>query len=265
MHAQLTIIRGNDVDQKFSLEPEVECAIGRGVDCQIPLTDPLASRVHALVSWKDGQWIVKDCGSRNGTLVNGAKIDEATLANGSRIRIGKTELRFADFSIRDMLTEESVQMTQTLVQDAPVAGSNGSGSGSALSALQDRRRRQDLLDLYQLSFRLLSLECVNAVAELGLDVVTARTKANVVGLLWADHAGHLRPQLVVPAQREGEIRLNQKLTDMVCRDAKAIWVKNEKTPTNGHLKHIADAICVPMLQDGKNGRCHPCLSGERQI
>ncbi len=84
--------------------------------------------------------------------MNGAKIDEATLANGCRNSHRKTEIRFADFSIREMLTEESVQLTQTLVQDAPVAGTNGSGGGSALSALQDKRRRQDLLDLYQLSY-----------------------------------------------------------------------------------------------------------------
>ena len=66
--------------------------------------------------------------------------------------------------------------------------------------------------------------------------------------------------MTIPSNREAQIKLGQKLTDMVCRDSTAIWVKNERVPSDGKMKHVADAICVPLLEDGKNHRSNPCLS-----
>ncbi len=249
MKAQISVVRGNDADKIVPLDASIENCIGRGSDCTVCLTDPLSSRVHAKVVYVDAKWLLRDCGSRNGTLVNGSKVDEVTLATADRIRIGNTELTFTDLSEADAPTQDAERLTQTLVQNASMGPSHS--AVSALYALHDKKRRQDLLDLYQLSFRLLSVENVSEIVEMGLAVLMARTRANVVGLLWADSDGKLRPQLVVPAEKEGQIRLSQQLTTMVLRESKAIWFKNENTPVDGPLQRLADAICVPLLQDGK--------------
>ena len=68
---------------------------------------PLSSRVHAKVVWLRNSWVLKDCGSRNGTIVNGNKVDELELVDSFRIRIGNTELRFTDESVRDIATEDA--------------------------------------------------------------------------------------------------------------------------------------------------------------
>ncbi len=92
MKAQISVVRGNDADKIVPLDASIENCIGRGSDCTVCLTDPLSSRVHAKVVYVDAKWLLRDCGSRNGTLVNGSKVDEVTLVTADRIRIGNTEL-----------------------------------------------------------------------------------------------------------------------------------------------------------------------------
>jgi DNA-binding NtrC family response regulator len=60
------------------------------------LDDPRLSRRHAEVRRKRGGWVVQDLGSRNGTFVNGVRVDgERPLDPGSVLRIGSTLIVFA--------------------------------------------------------------------------------------------------------------------------------------------------------------------------
>lgn len=70
-------------------------SIGRASDCTIPIKDRYLSRKHLEISCVRGAWQLRDCGSANGTFVNGARVErERTLESGDRIRIGDTELLF---------------------------------------------------------------------------------------------------------------------------------------------------------------------------
>ena len=70
--------------------------VGRGADADLRINDPGISRTHAqfLVSGS-GQSLqvrVVDLNSTNGILVDGRKVKQADLADGSRIDIGKTQM-----------------------------------------------------------------------------------------------------------------------------------------------------------------------------
>ena len=60
---------GSRAGSNYLLDPNAENLIGRGLDCQIVLSDPLSSRVHAIVFSDEDGWWVRDAGSRNGTLL----------------------------------------------------------------------------------------------------------------------------------------------------------------------------------------------------
>jgi len=75
---------------------QVPFSIGRSSENQLQLTDAQVSRHHAEVLRAGEEWRVRDCGSRFGTFVNDAKIEEAAIRPGDRIRIGQTELRVDD-------------------------------------------------------------------------------------------------------------------------------------------------------------------------
>src|SRR5581483_5567167 len=69
--------------------------LGRASDCTIPIKDRFLSRRHAEIVRERGQWFVRDCGSVNGTLVNGVKIaDPVPLRPGDRIALGDSEVVF---------------------------------------------------------------------------------------------------------------------------------------------------------------------------
>jgi hypothetical protein len=53
--------------------------LGRGADCEILLDDPGASRRHAVVFFKGPLVVLRDLESRNGTFVNGVRINQVPI------------------------------------------------------------------------------------------------------------------------------------------------------------------------------------------
>ena len=56
--------------------------------------DPKISRSHAELRDRDGQWIIVDLASSNGTKVNDRRIDQHPLRDGDRIQLGRTTIVF---------------------------------------------------------------------------------------------------------------------------------------------------------------------------
>lgn len=250
MTAYFVVTLGSDLDHRFALDASAENKLGRGLGCQVLVSDPLSSRVHATVRQQASQWVLSDSGSRNGTLVNGSKVDEAVLITGTKVRIGGTELEFFEESeaSRSEVTIETINLAHSLIaEEIPAAR-------TAFSSLRDRKRLEELLDLYQLASNCLSMEDQNRTIEMTLEVLRLRTKATVAGFLFLDDQGTLRPQLIMPAEGAGKLlKLSTKLTDLVSRQMTAIWAKNEKRKDehDSSIRHYTDAICVPILQDQK--------------
>ena len=68
--------------------------IGRGTDADLRINDPGISRLHAEVKVHpaSGAAEIVDLGSTNGITVNGHKVRQATLTEGTRIEIGSTRM-----------------------------------------------------------------------------------------------------------------------------------------------------------------------------
>jgi hypothetical protein len=70
--------------------------VGRGNDADLRVNDPGVSRRHVEFRVTDDESgprvSVHDLGSTNGVLVNGHRVEDATLADGAVIRIGNTTL-----------------------------------------------------------------------------------------------------------------------------------------------------------------------------
>lgn len=70
--------------------------IGRGRGNSIVLDDMLVSRHHVRITADDDGLVLQDLGSRNGTFVNGDRVQSASLHEGDLIGIGSTT-----FEVRD--------------------------------------------------------------------------------------------------------------------------------------------------------------------
>lgn len=85
--------KGTPADYHFVLAGEA--VIGRKPGCEVVLEGDMdISREHFQLIFEDGNVLVQDLGTTNGTLVNGVPItDRFRLESGDRILVGRTELR----------------------------------------------------------------------------------------------------------------------------------------------------------------------------
>jgi len=85
---QLIVQGGPEKGREIPLSQEL-LTIGRLQGSDVVIDDRLASRRHAEIERRHGQYVVNDCGSRNGTFVNGQRISEPhMLRDGDEIQIG---------------------------------------------------------------------------------------------------------------------------------------------------------------------------------
>jgi hypothetical protein len=97
------------------------CLVGRSSACTLRLDDPLASGEHARLSFAGGAWSVRDLGSRNGTWLNGARLDPGA----TRPITGGDGLAFGNLGAAWVLADAS----------PPVAMARGLAHGTTIAAV----------------------------------------------------------------------------------------------------------------------------------
>ncbi len=89
---QLVVTAGALAGTKITLG-EAPITIGRAEDSTLVITDDYASARHARLVPRDGQWVLEDLGSTNGTYLDRSKVSGPTpVPLGVPIRIGRTSL-----------------------------------------------------------------------------------------------------------------------------------------------------------------------------
>ena len=89
--ATLTYLDAEGKSESFVLTRD-RMMIGRQGD--IVLGNASVSRVHAQIEARDGGWLLSDCGSRNGTKVNGVAVQRRMLSHGDIVKFGRVSMRF---------------------------------------------------------------------------------------------------------------------------------------------------------------------------
>jgi pSer/pThr/pTyr-binding forkhead associated (FHA) protein len=70
-----------------------EITVGRAAGCQVTVDDTYVSQLHARVFSRDGQLLVEDLGSTNGTYLNRVKVSgPMVMLKGDRLQVGNTVL-----------------------------------------------------------------------------------------------------------------------------------------------------------------------------
>ncbi len=94
-HAVLTLTSGDQTGRVISVG-HGPITLGRSDECTVSFADRSLSRVHAKVVVLNGDFMLHDLGSKNGSFVNEIAVDFATqLESGDRVRLGdETTLRF---------------------------------------------------------------------------------------------------------------------------------------------------------------------------
>ncbi len=115
----LVMIAGPRLGEIFPIEQEL--TIGRDPDCALRLADDESvSRRHATVkavpAGSDTGALITDLKSANGTYVDGSRVNEIVLKEGSKIRVGQTVvLKFACYDAIEELAQR--QLLEAALRD----------------------------------------------------------------------------------------------------------------------------------------------------
>jgi hypothetical protein len=77
--------------------------LGRSLSADVEIDDATVSRRHALIVRQDGETILLDDGSRNGTWHNGIRVQRAVLHDGDTVDLGLARLRYVE--VAEIATE----------------------------------------------------------------------------------------------------------------------------------------------------------------
>jgi DNA-binding NtrC family response regulator len=159
---ELAVVAGPD--QGRVVRPSQRSAvIGTQTGCDLALSDPHVSRLHCRIDVDQQEYVLRDLGSTNGTLVGGVRIREAALPAQAVLEVGSTRVRFAlieqPFDIPlagedsfEGLVGRSISMRELYAvlgriapADAPVIieGETGTGKELVARAIHARSRRAD--------------------------------------------------------------------------------------------------------------------------
>lgn len=89
--AFLQIVSGSRQGLNVPLEESKPLVIGRKRG-DLLLDDPLVSGTHCRIIHREGQWVMVDQGSTNGTLVDGRLVREEVLRPGAELTVGNSRM-----------------------------------------------------------------------------------------------------------------------------------------------------------------------------
>lgn len=136
MVTKLIVASGKSAGRSISLKRN-KLLIGRSEDCDVrPLSDEV-SRRHCVITVGPADTWIEDLKSRNGTFVNGKKIETETrvkLADGDMIRVGSLELRVATTAPPPAGSESQVSKWLTTDGSSVISQSDATASAAATAS-----------------------------------------------------------------------------------------------------------------------------------
>jgi pSer/pThr/pTyr-binding forkhead associated (FHA) protein len=97
---RLTLNFAGKTIKKFNFDKDSVC-VGRDPDCEIPIDNIGVSRRHATIESANGEYILTDLKSHNGTFVKGTRIYHHQLQEGDEFFIGKYSLQFENLDVTE--------------------------------------------------------------------------------------------------------------------------------------------------------------------
>ena len=206
--------------------------IGRRGTNDLQLTGTDISRLHAEILRNNGQYLVRDCGSRCGTYVNGTQVTEKRLSHGDKIQVGRAA---------------GAQLVFLTHDRGPDTGSRSGASG----IVGGFRQIATLLEaLRGLGGNRVLDEVLTLVMDAAIDV----TGAERGFVMLASERGELEPKV---ARMRGRMSLggvrfdtSRKIPEQVFATGKEAVIR-DLPDLVGHDQTIAHGIrqvlCVPLL------------------
>ena len=141
----IVFLSGELIAVPIPLERET-VILGRALGADVRINDAKVSRKHAKITTvfnperQATEYVLTDFGAKNGTYLNGQKIDQETLQNGDKITIGEHILRF---DLLDEIDREYQRQIHRLISHDDLTGLLSSRSFFSELRLEATRAKRD--------------------------------------------------------------------------------------------------------------------------
>jgi len=233
--------------------------LGRDLACELQVPDEKVSRRHARLAREGDQWTLADLGSRNGTLVNGARVATRALAPLDEVRVGDTTLLFvADEEGRAELPPEDPSWVRPTLADTVVGDRlKVLTRGQVAHARDELARVNDgLITLFRYSTAAAQAQAAAQLLNALVDAVQeALSPDRVVPILVDPASGERRPWLRKASafdRRLAEVPVSRSIIEFAF--AERLSVLSHAPADDERFRHspsiqlnrIATAMCVPL-------------------
>jgi Nif-specific regulatory protein len=253
------VLSGPLKDSTIALS-EGEVTVGREASNGIAVIDPSVSRKHCLVIGQDGRFLVRDLDSRNGTLVNGAAIEEQSLQHGDEIATGDSSFLF-------LVEDEEITAATSRVEleDVQATAETTIIHPRDVVYLQPDRLLRELPATSRVARNLNALlkisRIVHAIRDLNdlqgqlLDLIFEVVPAGRGAILLADREGHEFNSMFARMRQAGQVQL-VKVSRTVARQVleQGVAMLGSDVPGSIELReveslaasHVRSLLCVPL-------------------
>jgi two-component system, NtrC family, sensor kinase len=265
----LLVLQGPDKGRRYEL-PDAPALVGRE-SRSLPLSDNTVSRRHCELIPVNGDWMVRDLGSANGTYINGGRVlNNAPLKIGDQLRVGRTLMVFGaqpgvSRTSSGNVTLEGVESGM----DSAIMHTVSSSEDSLVLAVPEPAAAAmgNLKILYQLSAAFGSSFDVDQVLEVVMDLVFEHVKADRGFILLLDsktqelipkvartrdEQDRLDPNDTSSTRPAEKIQASRTIINHVLTTAQGVLSSNamaDKRFSSGKSVHnlgIRSALCVPI-------------------
>ncbi len=136
MQVSLILLSGNGKQKKFDLSSELT-VLGRRKDCDLYIPLESVSRRHCELDIEGDSLIIRDLKSKNGTFLNGSKIqDQTTAKHGDKLVVGPLSF-ILQFDGKPVNSADSANLSEStgLSDDSSLSGIDDLAGGSSLGDL----------------------------------------------------------------------------------------------------------------------------------
>jgi transcriptional regulator with PAS, ATPase and Fis domain len=218
---KLLVVSDSLQGQEFVVDKDV-FSIGAGAGNDLQLPDVTVSRHHCELVYTERGYLIRDCGSTNGTIVQGVSVTEAIMTQSTEFQLGDTKIVFCplreskDYNLSDKeafgaLLGRSTPMRRIFYlaeKYAPtdatilIEGETGTGKEVLAEEIHNHSKRSDkpfvVIDCAALAKELIESELFGhkkgAFTGANTDRVGAFEHANG-GTVFLDEIGELSPEL----------------------------------------------------------------------
>jgi two-component system, NtrC family, sensor kinase len=258
--ASIRVIQGPDKGRTFELRAG-DNVVGRENDATIVLNDQTASRAHSCISVDNGQSLLSDVGSANGTFLNGVRIGQPTgLKRGDQVRCGSTLLVFqGDATGTSPATGTGVDIDENgMLVDSAIVATVPSSEDSVIIPTPEAgvKAIDNLRNLYRLIADISTFLNLDDLVEYALEQVFDLLDADRGFVMLIDDSGRMSVKASKGTEDSSQNDVppvSHTIIDEVVKGRVGILSSNamsDKRFAGGKSVHnfgIRSAICVPLM------------------